>query len=138
MLRPSNSLLGSSRAARRANVRAERVKSLSALARWTRSAFGSTVNGVIGLVLLCGLPIIYLCASYLVIDLPLRFLTRREPMGWNQLALFLGSFIVALVGLSRAIQGVPPLAPVGLRFARVMFGLSWVAGILMTIGDLAS
>jgi hypothetical protein len=138
MLRPSNSLLGSSRAARRANVRAERVKTISGMARWARGTVGSTISGVIALFLLCGLPILYLCASYLVIDLPLRFLSGREPMGWNHLALFLGSFIVGLIGLARAVQGVPPLAPVGLRFARVMFGLSWVAGILMTIGDLAS
>jgi hypothetical protein len=138
MLRPSNSLLGSSRAARRANVRAERVKNLSALARWTRSAFGKTVNGVVGLLLLCGLPLLYLAASYLAIDLPLRWLSGREQFSWNGLIFFLGAIIVGLVGLTRAVQGTPPLAPVRTKFARIMFGLSWLAGILMTIGDLAS
>jgi hypothetical protein len=138
MLRPSNSLLGSSRATRRANVRAERVKSLSALARWTRSAVGKTVNGVVGLLLLCGLPILYLAASYQVLDLPARWLSGRQHMSWNELAIFLGALIVGLVGLTRAIQGVPPLAPVRPRFARIMFGLSWLAGLLMTISDLSS
>ena len=138
MLRPSNSFLGSSRATRRANVRAERVKSFSAAARWTRSAFGKTVNGVLGLLLLCGLPLLYLSASYLAVDLPLRWLSGREHLSWNGLIFFLGAVIVGLVGLTRAIQGVPPLAPVRPKFARVMYGLSWLAGILMTIGDLAS
>jgi hypothetical protein len=135
MLRPSNSLLGSSRAVRRANVRAARVKNLSALARWARGTVGSTVSGVVGLVMLCGLPLLYLCASYFTIDLPVRWLSGREPMTWNHLALLLGSIAVGIVGLARAIQGAQPLAPVRPRFARLMFGLSWIAAILMTIGD---
>jgi hypothetical protein len=138
MLRPSNSLLGSSRAARRANVRAERVKTLSALARWTRGTVGQTVKSAVGLVLLWGLPLLYLAASYQVIDLPARWLSGRQHMSWNELAVFLGAFIVGLVGLTRAIQGVPPVAPVRPKFARAMFGLSWLAGLLMTISDLSS
>ncbi|HEX4382446.1 MAG TPA: hypothetical protein VH083_05840 [Myxococcales bacterium] len=138
MLRPSNSLLGSSRAARRANVRAERVKTLSALARWTRGTVGKTVSGVVGLLLLWGLPLLYLAASYQVIDLPARWLSGRGRFTWNELVIFLIAVIVGLVGLTRAIQGVPPVAPVRPKFARIMFGLSWVAGLLMTISDFVS
>jgi hypothetical protein len=126
MLRPSNSLLGSSRAASRANVRAARVKTFSLFARGARGAFGSTVSGVVGLILLCGLPLLYLCASYLAIDLPMRWMFRRDQISLKTALLFAGSVALGLVGLARAIQGAPPLAPVRPRFAR-----------LMTIGNLA-
>jgi hypothetical protein len=137
MLRPSNTFLGSSRATFRRNVRKERVKALQGFVRAWRRTVGRVVDGVVGLFFLCGLPILYLCASYLAIDLPLRFLFGREHATWKTLLLFLGAAVVGLIGLVRAVQGVPPVAPVRPRFARAMFGLSWVAGILFTISDLS-
>jgi hypothetical protein len=138
MLRPSNSLLGSSRAARRASLRAERIKALGAFARAVRKQTGRLVRGVFDLVLLVGLPLLYLSASYLVIDLPARWMHGREHATATSISLFGGAAVVGLIGLVRAVQGVPPVAPVRPRFARWMLGLSWVAGILFTLGDLAS
>src|SRR5476649_8234 len=100
MIRPSNSLLGSSRAARRANVRAERVKHISALARWAKGTVGSTVTFAVGILLLWGLPILYLAASYLAIDLPARWLSGRGDMNWSHLALFLAAVVIGLIGLA--------------------------------------
>lgn len=138
VLRPSNSLLGSSRAARRASVRAERMKALSHVLRAVRRLVTGVVAVVVDLVLLCGLPFLYLAASYLAVDLPARWLAHRDAWGgWGVLAFF-GALVVGLIGLARAVQDAAPIAPVRPRFARLMFGLSWVAALLLTIGDLAS
>jgi hypothetical protein len=137
MLRPSNSLLGSSRATRRANLRAERIKALGVFARAVRKKTGRLVRGLFELVLLVGLPLLYLSASYLAIDLPARWMQGREHPHTTSLLLFAGAAVVGLVGLVRAVQGVPPVAPVRPRFARWMYGLSWVAGLLFVLGDLA-
>jgi hypothetical protein len=138
MLRPSNSFLGSSRAARRATVRAERAKAFGNVARGARSAFSGTISGVLALVMVCALPFLYMAAAYLAFDLPARWMTGREPANWMTVLLFLGSIVLGLIGLARAMQQVPPLAPVRPRFARGMFALGYLAGLLMTIGDLAS
>jgi hypothetical protein len=138
MLRPSNSLLGSSRAARRATVRAERAKAIGNVARGARSAAFGTISGVLQLVFLCVLPFLYLTAAYLVFDLPARWLSGREPASWLTLLEFVASIVTGLVGLTRAVQLVQPLAPVRPQFARTMFALAFVAGFLMTLGDLAS
>jgi uncharacterized integral membrane protein len=130
--------LGSSRAARRANVRARRAKALSGAAKGARNAVLGFLNGAVGLILLCVLPLLYLTASYFTIDLPLRWINGTEQATWPAVVVFVAAIVVGLVGLARAIQGAPPVVPVRSRFARVMFALSWVAGILMTIGDLAS
>jgi hypothetical protein len=135
MLRPSNTFLGSSRATFRRNVRKERVKALQGFVRAWRKTVGRVVSFAVGLVLLCGLPLLYLCAAYLAIDLPLRFLSGREHATWKTLFLLLGAFVVALAGLVRAVQGAPPVAPVRPRFARAMYALSWVAGLLFTLSD---
>lgn len=137
MLRPSNTFLGSSRATFRRNVRKERVKALQGFVRAWRRTVGRAASSVVWLVLLCGLPLLYLCASYLALDLPFRFLSGREHATWRTLLLLLGAFAVGLIGLVRAVQGVPPVAPVRPRFARAMFALSWVAGLLFTISDLS-
>jgi hypothetical protein len=137
MLGRSNDFLGSSRATFRRNVRKERVKALQGFIRAWRKTVGRVVDAVVGLLLLCGLPILYLCASYLVIDLPVRFLSGREHATWKSLLLLAAAIVVALVGLVRAVQGVPPVAPVRPRFARTMFALSWVVGILFTLSDLS-
>lgn len=137
MLRPSNSLLGSSKAARRANVRAERVKALAHFVRWVRTLVFGLVAAVFELLLLCALPFVYLAAAYLVVDLPIRWLAHRGAYGgWGAIA-FVVALVISFVGLGRAIQGSEPVAPVRPRFAKAMFGLSWVAALLLTIGDLA-
>jgi hypothetical protein len=136
MLRPSNSLLGSSRAARRANVRAERVKALGHAARGVRAIFTVSFALVIDLVLLCGLPILYMAAAYLALDLPARWIAHREAWGNWGVLVFLGALVVGLIGVARAVQNATPIAPVRPQFAKAMLAASWVAALLMTIGDL--
>jgi hypothetical protein len=138
MLRPSNSLLGSSLAARRSAFRAQSMKFFHQAYRRIRSLIAGLFGTAVDLVLLCGLPILYLASAYLVLDLPARWLTHRGAHGnWGAL-LFAGAAIVCLTGISRAMQDAPPIAPVRPRFAKTMFGLSWVAALLLLIGDLAS
>lgn len=138
MLRPSNSLLGSSRAARRANVRAERTKALGNMAKGSTSAVFALWGGVIELALLWLLPLIYLASSYLALDLPARWLWHVEPFSGWKLLLFLGAFVVCLVGLARALQGAEPIVPVRPRFARIMLAVAWFASLLLTISDVAT
>ena len=137
MLRPSNSLLVSSRAARRATFRAQAVKELAQALRFLKALIAGTVALVVDLLLLTGLPLFYLAAAYLVLDLPLRWLTHKSTHGVWSLVLFAGAAIVALTGLSRAMQNAPPIAPVRPKFAKAMFGLCWLAALLLVIGDLA-
>ena len=138
MLRPSNSLLGSSRAARRANLRAERVKALGHAARGVRGLVGGVVALTVDLVLLWALPFVYLASSYLALDLPARWLAHRDTWGGWGVPVFVAALVIALVGLARALQEAAPIAPVRPQFAKAMLGLSWLAGLLLTIGDLAS
>ena len=80
MLRPSNNLLGSSRSAHRANLRAERLRALWQIPRAVTSVVSSLVTAVVDLVLLCGLPLAYLASAYLVLDLPARFIGHRHAL----------------------------------------------------------
>ncbi len=138
MLRPSNSLLGSSRGARRAHVRAERRKFMGRAVGQGFGLVGDLWGTALDLVLLVSLPVVYLGASYLVLDLPLRFLLRREaPTLLTGTGLVL-ALIVSLVGLARALQDAEPVAPVRPRFARMMLGLGWFTAVLLTISDLVS
>lgn len=136
MLRPSNSLLGSSRAARRANVRAERARAVAQVLRGGRSALLTLLSSVVDLLLLLGLPLLYLAAAYLALDVPARWMAHR-PVPFGGL-LFGSALAVSFAGVARAVLGSAPVAPVGQRFARLMLGLSFVAALLLTIGDLAS
>jgi len=137
MLRPSNSLLGSSRAAQRATVRAERWKALGQVARGVKLVVAALFAIVAELALLWALPFLYLAASYLALDLPARWLTHRPAWGgWGALV-FVAAVAVGLVGIGRAVQGSEPVVPVRPRFAKAMLGLCWIAALLMTIGDLA-
>jgi len=137
MVRPSSSLLGSSRAARRATVRAEVGRATLQLFRKLRHLFAVLLAAAVDLVLLCALPFFYLAAAYLLLDLPLRWLSHRSAPGGWALALFAGAAIVCLSGISRALQNVPPIAPVRPAFAKAMLGLSWVAALLLVLGDFA-
>ena len=137
MLRPSSNLLGSSRSTYRANLRAERLRAVWQVGRALRSVVSALVNGVWELLLLCALPLAYLAAAYLVVDLPARWLTHRGAYGRFGLVLFLAAGGIAVAGIMRAVQDAPPIAPVSAKFAKVMLGLSWVAAVLGTIGDIA-
>lgn len=138
MLRPSNSLLGSSLAARRGVARAAVYRFVQQTVRRVRALVAGTVGTAVELVLLCGLPLCYLVAAYLVLDVPARWLSHRSAPGgaWTAL-LFGGAVIVSLSGFSRAAQNAAPIAPVRPRFAKAMFGLSWVAALLLVLGDFA-
>jgi hypothetical protein len=137
MVRPSSSLLGSSRAARRATLRADAWRAALQLFRKLRHLFATVLSLVLDLVLLCALPFFYIAAAYLVLDLPLRWLSHRSaPAGWP-LALFAGAAVLCLTGISRAVQDAPPIAPVRPEFAKAMLGLSWVAALLLVLGDFA-
>jgi hypothetical protein len=136
VLRPSDSFLGSSRATHRASLRAERLKALGGLPRVLRNAVKDLVNTVVDLALLVGLPFAYLAAAYFALDLPARWLAHRGAYGRWGLLLFAAAVAVAAVGIRRALRDAPPIAPVRPRFAKVMLGLTWVAAVLCTIGDL--
>ena len=138
MLRPSSSLLESSRAARRATFRVESTKAVVGLYRRVKALVEGVFAIAIDLLLLCGLPLAYLAGAYLVLDLPLRWVSHRDAHGMWGALLFVGSAIVCLTGISRAMQDAPPIAPVRPRFAKAMLGLSWVAALVLAIGDLAS
>ena len=138
MLRPSSDLLGSSRAAYRRGVRAERLRAVSHVVRLIRGSVVRLVKAVAALALLCGLPFAYVGAAYLVIDLPARWLFHREAYGALGLILFLAAVGISLAGITRALHDAPPVAPVRPRFAKVMLGLSWLAAVLFTIGDLSA
>ena len=136
MLRPSDGLLGSSRAARRANLRAERMKALGQVARGVRGLVRGLIALVVDLVLLWALPFLYLAAAYFAVDLPARWLFHRGAWGSLGLLIFIGSAVICLVGIGRAVQDAAPIAPVRPRFAKSMLALSWLTALLLTIGDL--
>jgi hypothetical protein len=137
VLRPSSNLLDSSRAAYRRGVRAERLKAVWQVFRLIKGLVARAVAASVELLLLCGLPFAYLVAAYLVVDLPARFIAHRGAYGSLGALLFAGAVAVAVIGVVRAAQDAPPIAPVRPKFAKAMLGLSWVAAALFTIGDLA-
>src|SRR5438128_2105998 len=83
-------------------------------------------------------PLAYLFSAYLVLDLPARWFAHRGAYGRLGALLFLASVVLAFVGITRAVHDAPPIAPVRPKFAKAMLGLSWLAALLCTIGDLAS
>ena len=138
VLRPSSQLLGSSRHAHRASLRAERLKALWQVTRAIKGTVSLLVGSVADLLLLCGLPLAYLFSAYLILDLPARWFAHRGAYGRLGALLFLASVVLAFVGITRAVHDAPPIAPVRPKFAKAMLGLSWLAALLCTIGDLAS
>jgi hypothetical protein len=138
VLRPSSNLLGSSRHAHRASLRAERLKALWHVVRAIKGTVSLMVGSAADLLLLCGLPLAYLFSAYLVLDLPARWFAHRGAYGKLGALLFLASAALAFVGIARAVQNAAPIAPVRPKFAKAMLGLSWIAALLCTIGDLAS
>src|SRR5258708_7833731 len=67
---------------------------------------------------------------------PGRWIVHRAPWGNWGAPIFLGSLVVGLVGIMRAMRNAQPVAPVRPQFAKAMLGLSWLAALLCTIGDL--
>jgi len=137
VLRPYSNLLGSSRSAHRANLRAERLRAFWQVPRAIKVAISSLVTAAWELLLLCSWPLASLAAAYLVLDLPARWFTHRGAYGKLGALLFLASVAVAWIGITRAMQEAPPIAPVRPKFAKAMLGISWLAALLCTIGDLA-
>ena len=137
MLRPGNSLLDSSRSARRASFRADQMRAVTRLFRAVKGLVSGLLSLVLELVLLWCLPFAYLTATYFVLDLPARWLAHRPLFGRWGMVVFLAALAICFTGVMRAVQNAEPIAPVRPRFAKALFGLSWVLALILTIGDLA-
>jgi len=137
MLRPSGSLLASSRAAQRRSLRLEVARLASALIRKTSAAVADLAGTAVDLAVMLGLPILYAVAAYLTLDLPARLLAGRVHFTGFGLLVFLCGVCVSLLGISRMLHGAPPVAPVRPRFARAMLLVGWAAALLLTFADLA-
>jgi len=137
MLRPqSNRFLGSTRAERRRNMRREKARAVGAVFEGVRGiglALGAALSA---LVLLWGLPLLYAASSFLVLALPLRWVTGREHPSLLGIGELLGAFAIAVIGILRAISGSEPIAPVRPVFARAMLGLCWLCAFLLVVADI--
>src|SRR6266478_690227 len=100
MLRPSGSLLASSRAAQRRALRLEVVRPGAAVA--------DLVGTAADLLLMFGLPLLYAVAAYLTLDLPARLFAGRVRFSGTGLLVFLAAVGVSLLGVSRMLRGAPP------------------------------
>lgn len=137
MLRPSGSLLASSRAAQRRTLRLEVFRLVAAISRKTSAAVVDLVGALADLLVMLGLPLLYAVAAYLTFDLPARLFSGRVRFSGNGLLVFLAALGVSLLGVSRMRRGAPPVAPVRPKFARAMLLAAWAAGLLLTLADLA-
>jgi hypothetical protein len=129
--------LDSSRAARRAHARAERRKWVTGSVRTISAVARDLVGSAYDVTLLLVLPLVYVAAAYLVVSLPVRWVTRRTPFTGTSFLWLCGALVVSIVGIARALQNAPPVAPVRPKFAKTMFAVSWAAALLMTLGDLS-
>src|SRR3954462_407490 len=136
MLRPSGSLLASSRAAQRRTVVLQGVRLLTALVRKTSAAMADLAGTLIDLAVMLGLPIIYAAGAYLTLDLPARLIAGKVHFSGLGFLVFLASVAISLLGISRTLQEAPPVAPVRPRFARAMLLVGWAAALLLTVADL--
>jgi hypothetical protein len=137
MLRPSGSLLASSRAAQRRTLRLEVVRLVAAVTRKTAVAVADLVGTAADLLLMLGLPLLYAVAAYLTLDLPARLVAGRAHFSGTGLLVFLAAVGVSLLGVLRMLRGAPPVAPVRPKFARAMLLATWAAALLLTVADLA-
>jgi len=137
MLRPSGSLLASSRAAQRRTVRVEVFRLAAALVRKTSAAIADLAGATVDLAIMLGLPILYAVAAYLTLDLPARLLAGRVHFTGAGFLVFLCAVGLSLLGVSRMLHDAPPVAPVRPRFARAMLLAGWAAALLLTFADLA-
>ena len=137
MLRPSGSMLASSRSALRRTIRVEAGRLLTAIARRVSAVVADLVGSLADLLVMLGLPILYAVAAYLTFDLPARLFSGQSRFSSTGLLVFLAALGVSLLGLSRMLRGAPPVAPVRPKFARAMLLATWAAGLLLTLADLA-
>jgi hypothetical protein len=137
MLRPSGSLLASSRAAQRRTFVVESTRVFSTLMRKTSAAVVDLCGAGWDLVVLLGLPLVYFVAAYLVLDLPARLIAGRVHFSSLGFLAFVASVGVCLLGVSRTLREAPPVVPVRPRFARAMLLAGWSAALLLTVADLA-
>ena len=137
MLRPSTkSILGSTRAERRRNQRRDTLRAVGQTARSVRLVGSGLTTGVFGLLLPWALPVLYLSAAFLVLAMPLRWLTGRAPLGLLPAAEWLLAGAVSLLGIVRAAQGALPVAPVRPEFARGLLVAAWGASLLLALAEL--
>jgi hypothetical protein len=137
MLRPSGSLLASSRAAQRRTFQVEISRTFSGLFRKISAAVVDLCGASYDLVLLLALPLVYFVAAYLALDLPARLIAGRTHFSSLGLLAFAASIGVSLLGVSRMLREAPPIAPVRPKFARAMLLVGWSAALLLTVADLA-
>lgn len=137
MLRPSNSILGSSRAARRAGVRADLTRMVTHVGKGVSRATSDLYGTAVDLLLLALLPPLYLAAAYLSLVLPLRWLFGREPLSLMGVGTWCLAAIVDAAGITRAVQGAAPIAPVRSPFARALLVVAWSTALLLAVADLA-
>jgi hypothetical protein len=137
MLRPSGSLLASSRAAQRRTFRVEVGRTLWALVRRISAAASDACGSAWDLAVLLCLPFAYFAGAYLALDLPARLVAGRVHFTAVGFLAFAASIAVSLFGVSRAMKGAPPVVPVRPRFAKAMLLVGWSAALLLTVADLA-
>src|SRR3984893_10907243 len=117
--------------------------------KWRAGGGGGLARGLVGLstdllgsaydlLLLAALPLLYVASAYLVLDLPLRWMTRREPLSLPGAGEFVAAALIGAVGVRRAVRGTPPIAPVSSGFARTLLCVGWAAALLLAWADLAS
>ena len=135
MLRPRGGFLDSSRAAHRASVRAERRKAVVHVFRNLGHLVADLWGTAVDVVLLLGLPLLYVASAFAVLDKPIRWVRGREPFTGLGFLVFAGAVAISLVGLSRVMRDAPPIAPVRPKFARWMFAANWIAALVFTLGD---
>jgi hypothetical protein len=137
MLRPSGSLLASSRAAQRRTFRVELTRGVWAVARKVSAAVADMAGSTYDLVVLLCLPLTYIVAAYLALDLPARLIAGRAHFTALGFLAFCASVGVSLYGASRALRDAPPVVPVRSGFAKAMLLAGWSAALLLTVADLA-
>ena len=138
MLRPSTtSILGSTRAERRRNLRREQMRAVGQTAK-SATVLGT---GLVGLVFVLGLPwlvpVLYLAAAYNAVSLPLRWAAGHEPFTLASFGLFAAGVVVTAIGALRAQQKMEPVAPVRPEFARGMLYTGWAGAFLLAVCSLA-
>ena len=137
MLRPSTtSILGSTRAERRRNLRREQMRAVGQTAK-SATLLGT---GLVGLVFVLGLPwavpILYVAAAYLALSLPLRWAAGHEAFTLVTFGQFAAGVVVSGIGLLRAQQQMAPVAPVRPGFARGMLYAGWAGAFLLAVCSL--
>ncbi|HYV66111.1 MAG TPA: hypothetical protein VE964_07695 [Myxococcales bacterium] len=137
MLRPSGTLLASSRSAHRRMIHVEAVRLFKAIVRGVSAVVTDVAGSVADLLVMLGLPILYAVAAYLTFDLPARLFAGQARFSSTGLLVFLAALGVSFLGLSRMLRGAAPVAPVRPKFARAMLLATWAAGLLLTLADLA-